>query len=43
MTSTTESKTAWRNHNTDIRGIMRADAEVVDPEAMVLLKVTLPA
>jgi HK97 family phage major capsid protein len=43
MTSTSESKTAWRNHNTEVRGIMRADPEIVDTEAMVLLKVSLPA
>jgi HK97 family phage major capsid protein len=34
---------AWRKNNTEVRGIMRADAKVADSGAMTVLSVTLPA
>ncbi len=43
MAATSIGGDAWRKNNTEIRGIMRADVTSVDPDAMVLLSVTLPA
>jgi HK97 family phage major capsid protein len=42
LASTTVGGTAWRNNNTEIRYIMRADVAQVDSGAMKLLKVTMP-
>lgn len=42
LAATTIGGTAWRNNNTEIRYIMRADVESVDTDAMKLLKVTMP-
>lgn len=43
MSTTNIGGTAWRNDNTEIKYIMRCDAEQVDAAAMKLLKVTLPS
>lgn len=40
LVSTGESKEAWKNNYVEVRGILRADCEVVDPAAAVLLAVT---
>ena len=41
MAATTIGGEAWRKNNTEVRGIMRADAEEVDSAAGSLLQVTL--
>lgn len=43
MSTTNIGGSAWRNDNTEIKYIMRADVQKVDAAAMALLKVTLPA
>jgi len=42
MSATTIGGDAWRYNNTEIRGIMRADAKVMDASSMGLLHITLP-
>ena len=42
MDATTIGGDAWRYHNTEVRGIMRADAKVMDASSMGLLHITLP-
>lgn len=43
MDSTNIGGNAWRDNNTEVRAIMRADPEKVDSSAAVVLSVTLPA
>jgi HK97 family phage major capsid protein len=42
MSATTIGGDAWRFNNTEVRGILRADAKVMDAAAMGLLHITLP-
>jgi HK97 family phage major capsid protein len=42
MASTNIGGDAWRYNNTEVRGVMRADAKVMDASAMGLLHITLP-
>ena len=43
LASTDIGGTAWRNDNTEIRYILRANPKLVDAGAMKLLRVTMPA
>ncbi len=43
MATTTVGGDAWRKNQTELRGIMRANARPVDSAAMSVLSVTLPA
>jgi HK97 family phage major capsid protein len=42
MSATTIGGDAWRYNNTEVRGILRADAKVMDSGAMGLLHIALP-